>query len=497
MIINHEYLNGKLILSYIDKDGNLKFKNYNWQNPKQWVVTHDRDPEKSDFYRTWDKNPVKQINIRYPNRYSVYEYLLHLPEEERQEIFAYNEPKTYFCDIEVEITEGFPEAHVANNRVTAICMIYESKILLLGIKDFTEKEISKMEKDINEHFKKFNTEYKIKWEMFDSEYDMLHYFFNDLIKIIPVLTGWNFVGYDWVYLVTRARKIGINPNVASPTGKLIKPFKKNENAQKPTFEELPKHRLIFDYMDIFSKWDQSIKIKESETLDFTAGEVLGLKKLEYKGTLKDLYTNDYYKYMLYNCVDTALVQQIHKKQRTFDIMLAISNMSNIPIEDSVSAIRVTEGMLFESYYKQGIIMCKQKNTVLDNGEEEIEEETELTGGYVKYPSTGLKQWVTVFDFASLYPTTMRQFNISPEAFKGMKVNDTNYCLLNGKQYEIEDTDIVLLNGAVFNNKDSETKKIITEKFIERKKNKNIGLDFKKQTQLLKEFYKKKFDKEYT
>lgn len=495
MIINYEYLNGKLIVSYINPKGNMEFKNYSWQNPLEWSMCNDKDPQKSDTYHTWDRKPVKQVSTRYPSRYAIYEFLMKLPEQERLDIFTYNEPKLFFCDIEVEITQGFPEAHIANNKVTAMCFIVGKKILLLGIQDLSEKQISQMGTDINEHFKSYNTEYTIEWVFYEKEYDMLDYFFNDLIKKIPVLTGWNFVSYDWVYLVTRARKLGINPNVASPTGKLIKPWKKIANIAKPSFEELPKHRLILDYMEIFDKWDTSIKIKESSSLDFVSGKVLGVKKLEYPGTLKELYEKDYYKYMLYNCVDTALVQLIHQKQRTFDIMLAISNLAKIPIEDTPSAIRNTEGIFFESYYKKGIVMVKQKVFQSVTSDDNEPEEDDLAGGYVKYPTVGLKRWLTIFDFASLYPTTMRQFNIAPESYRGLKINDHD-ALLNGNIYMIQPTDIVLLNGAVFVNEDSETKRILTEIFADRKKNKNMGLDFKKQEQLLKNYYAKRFNKTY-
>jgi DNA polymerase elongation subunit (family B) len=496
MIVNYEYLNGKLIVSYINNKGNLEFKNYNWQNPTEWYTCSDKDPNKSEIYHTWDNKPVKIGPTRYPTRYAIYEFLMKLPDHEKLDIFSYQEPKLFFCDIEVEITEGFPEAHVASNKVTAMCFINKSKILLLGIRDLEEDKIKKMEKDVNDYFKDYNTEYTIEWMYCETEYEMLTYFFNDLLKKIPVLTGWNFIGYDWVYLVTRARKLGINPNVASPTGKLIKPWKKNQNTHKPTFEELPKHRLILDYMDIFDKWDTSIKIKESNALDFVSGKILGVKKLEYDGTLKELYNNDYYKYMLYNCVDTALVQLIHNKQRTFDIMLAISNLAKIPIEDSPSAIRVTEGIFFKQFYDKGIVMVKQKQAaVLEAVEDDAEVDEELAGGYVKYPAVGLRRWITVFDFASLYPTTMRQFNIAPESFRGMKINDRE-ALFNGVRYEIQPNDIVLLNGAVFKNEESETKKILTSIFADRKKNKNTGLDYKKQEQLLKNYYKERFNKSY-
>lgn len=494
MIVNYEYLNGKLIISYIDDKGNLKFKNYPWHNPLEWRICSDNDLHASDIYHTWDNKRVKLEATRYPTRYAIYEFMKKLPQQEQDDIFAYNEPKLFFCDIEVEITEGFPEAHIADNKITAICLIHGTKILLLGIKDVENGWIKRMEKDINKYFEKFDTNYTIEWCMCETEKEMLEMFFHDLMPKIPVLTGWNFVEYDWVYFVTRARKLGINPDVASPTGKLIKPWKKNTTSYKPTFEELPQHRMVFDYMDIFDKWDTSIKIKESIALDFVSAEILGVKKMEYKGTLKDLYTDDYYSYLLYNCIDTALVQLIHQKQRTFDIMLSISNLANIQIADSPSAIRVTEGIFFDPFYKNGIVMCKQKQIFSDNtnDDDDIIDE-ELSGGYVKYPASGLRRWISVFDFASLYPTTMRQFNIGPESFKGIKINDSE-SLLNGVKYKLEPDDIILLNGAVFRNNESETKKLLTSIFKDRKVNKNLGLDYKKQEQLLKTYLKNRKQK---
>lgn len=488
MIVNYEYQNGHLILSYIDQKGDLKIKNYGWQNPTEWQPCSADDLEKSDRYHTWDRKPVKRVNVRWPNRYSIAEFLTNLPESEQQEIFAYNEPKIFFCDIEVEIIDGFPEAHLANSPITAICICHNNIINLLGIKDLEQAKVQKMQNDINQYFKKYDTNYKLKWYYYDTEKEMIETFFNDIVPKIPVLTGWNFVNYDWVYFVTRARKLGINPNVASPTGKLVRPWKKNQSEERPTFEELPKHRLVFDYLDIFAKWDTSIKIKESDKLDFVAKQVLDLPKLEYEGTLKDLYHKDWYKYLLYNCIDTLLVQQIHLKQRTFDLMLSLSNLAKIEIEQSMSAIRVTEGIFAKPYKDVGIVLCRQKPQIGIEEVEEVETEDGNTGGYVKYPAVGLHSWVTVFDFASLYPTTMRQFNIGPETFKGIRISDRE-ALLNGTKHPIEEGDIILLNGAVFSKQDGQTKRVITDIFGDRKKNKGVSLDHKKQSALLKDYLK--------
>lgn len=493
MIVNYEYLNGKLIVSYINKKGNTEFKNYTWSNPSEWKVCSPTDPNRVQNMRTWDGKPLKKESTRYPSRYAVYEFIHKLPKQEKDDLFGLNDPKIYFCDIEVEITEGFPEAHLANNRVTAICIIIDKKILLLGIKDIPDSQIEKMNREINEYFAQYENNYKLEFVFCETETEMLSLFFNELIKKMPVLTGWNFINYDWVYLVTRARKLGLNPNVASPTGKLIKPWKRNQNIEKPTYEELPKHRMVFDYMDIFNKWDTSIKIKESSSLDFTANKVLGVKKLEFAPglNLKTAYEQDYYSYMKYNCIDTALVQQIHLKQKTYDNMLALSNLCCVQIEDTISAIRVVEGIFFREYFDKGIAMIKHDYNALQasipDDDSAADDEDDLNGGFVKFPSVGLKNWTTVFDFSSLYPTIMRQFNIAPESYKGLKIND-HQCMLNGVIQEIEENDIVLINGTVFKNEYSITKQLIEKLFAERKYFKFQALHWKKQEQLLKEYY---------
>jgi hypothetical protein len=54
---------------------------------------------------------------------------------------------------------------------------------------------------------------------------------------------------------------GTKPNVASFTKKLIPSFDDN------VYWEMPAHRLIVDYMELYKKWDTSIKVKESQSLD--------------------------------------------------------------------------------------------------------------------------------------------------------------------------------------------------------------------------------------
>ena len=47
---------------------------------------------------------------------------------------------------------------------------------------------------------------------------------------------------------------------------------------------------------------------------------------------------------------------------------------------------------------------------------EYVKDTQFAGAFVKEPKVGFYAGVSAFDFASLYPSIMRQFNISPDSY---------------------------------------------------------------------------------
>jgi hypothetical protein len=256
-----------------------------------------------------------------------------LPEKEKEELFEYNLPKIYFIDIETEIVDGFPEAadikdlegnvtkEGAATQVLSISIVYDNKIILLGLKDMPEDMQDRILKNTNKYFEKFGTEYKFKYVKYEDEFDMLYAFFHKMIPKMPVLTGWNFLQYDWLYLVNRSRKLSkwmngkeykINPAESSPVKKI--------NKMWGTEYEVPAHRMIFDYMQLYEISDTSIKVKESSSLDFVSSKLVGVDKIKYNGSLQDLYEQDYQKYVYYNVVDTCLVYLIHMQARPLTLI---------------------------------------------------------------------------------------------------------------------------------------------------------------------------------
>lgn len=456
MLVDWEFRNGNVIISYIDKSGNIRLKYKPWSRATKFIITGDDDPEKSGKYVTWDGKSCKEIYTKYPNKYSIYDFIDNLPEEEKKEIYRYEEPNIFFIDIENEIIDKKPKPHLAESAIQTISIVNKDKILVIGTETLTIEQKESIESDINIHFKKFETEYSFKYVKYKDEYDMLNNFFNKLVPKMAVMTGWNFIQYDWVFLVNRARRIGIDPSVASFTRKLIEPFQRNDYA------EIPAHRVIVDYMELFDKWDTSVKVKESISLDFASEKILGIKKINYEGDLKRLHKEDYKKFVFYNAVDSALVQKIHEKMKYVDILYGMSVLGKIKIKDALSTLALTEGILRNKLRDQKNVVLVRDESLNDKGYSQI------IGGWVKDPVKGMTTWTCCYDFASLYPTTMQQFNISADSYKGQKVKSKDYSIFNGHQIMIDDEDIITLNGSVFKKEDGVVTQVMREVYADRK-----------------------------
>lgn len=474
MILDFEYISKtkKLLISEINSDGDIELKYYPWSSPKKYVVCDECDPEKHPKYHTWDNKPVKLVYSGRPNRFSIYEFMDRLPEHDRERMNAFQTPKIYFVDIETEILEdGFVEPINANSKVLTLTIVYDRKVLSLGIKPLKQKEIVEIKEKIENHFSevmdlKVDFKYISFHDRVNPEKEMMLYFFEKMVPRMPVISGWNFLAYDWTFLINRCRRIGIDPNISSFTKSLENIF--------GTIYEVPAHRLVIDYMELYKKWDTSIKVKEQNSLNWVGERILNLAhgaKVSYSGNLQDLYNNDFCKYVFYNAVDTMLCQLIHEKMQYINIAFSVANLARIRLCDFAyknlnTTLVTTEGFLREEFRNQkNIVFCRDdENVDLDS----------IPGGFVKPPNKGMNEWVAIFDFASLYPTTQRQFGISPETFKGFVCKkDRTKAEYNGKIVDITDNDVVCVNDAVFSRDESVTVKFLEHVYSERQRFKGL------------------------
>lgn len=469
MIVDYEFKNKKLLVSYVSDGGWIKMKYYDWPNPSKYIVCDDDDKDKDGRFVTWDGNAVKKIYTRFPDRYSVYDFLDELPQEEKDILFKYVEAEIFFVDIENEITDKKPQPHLAEGMIQSISIVSKNKVLVMGLDELSPEQEKSIKEDINNYFIKFNTIYDFKFIRYRNEYEMLLNFFEKYVPKMPVITGWNFTEYDWVYLVNRARKIGVDPSSASNTRLLRPPFKRDNKSgkEKESYCELPAHRIIVDYMELYDKWNSTIKVKESSSLDFVSDGILGIKKINYEGTLKTLAKSDYKKFIFYNAVDSILVQKIHEKTKWIDILYGISTLSRIKILDAYSTLPVTEGILRKKLKEEkNVILCRLERSLPDDISNA---ERSVKGGWVKDPIKGMASWTACYDFASLYPTCMRMFNISADSYKGILSPTKDFAIFNGHKVELEPTDIKLLNNTVFKNETGIVNQVMTNIYGDRKR----------------------------
>lgn len=460
-MIDIEQEPGLLKISRFNEDGMMVFENIHIPESERFEWEYatrlkDVDPK----WRSWDNRAIRKTKKTMLSRYRIEEFLYGLPDEVKNRIYEPNRPRVWFCDIEVEVTDdGFPEPANAPNRITTICFAHAKKVFVLSIKPLDVIDVTCIQSDVNEYFKKYNADFTVKFISFDSEYEMLYVFFNKYIPQMPLITGWNFTNFDWQYLVNRCKRLNIDPSVASPSRKFVDK------------ETIPQHRPIVDYMKIYNKWDNKVDVKESSKLDYVADQVLKLTKIKYNGTLKDLYEKDFKKYVFYNIVDTLLVMYIDKEISVLGTYLSLANISRVELLGAFSPIRMTETLLVREFYDRNKVLIRKK---------EVEEDKTYEGAFVKDPIPGLYEWVVAYDFASLYPTTMRQFNISPETYLG-KRND-----LDGEDY------IRTATGAVFDAKtESVSRKFLTDLFNRRVQSKEEAKEIEKAIEQLKKLQKQK------
>ncbi len=466
MLLDIEQRDNEVIVSYYNTEGKVSFKRYPIKQFENWYVTEEKDRYKNKEMRNWDGRPIKLVKSRKFNKFSLIYFIDCLPKKDQEEILAYNMPRTYFVDIETEIVDGFPKAEEAKTRILTFSIITpERKAIVLGLKDL--EDMNGIEKDTNEYFKTLDSDWDISYYKFKSEYDMVYNFIHKFMPKFPMMTGWNFINYDWQYIVNRCKRLQIDISESAVTGAVDK------------VDGRPLHMGILDYMQLYDKYDRSVKVKESNRLDYVASQVVKLKKIKYNGGLQDLYENDFRKYVYYNIVDSCLVYYIDQKIKSMEVLLTLANITKMPLYKAASPVAMTEALMARK-------LMEQNKRIGTEPREDNKKDGKYAGAFVKEPISGFYSGVSSFDFASLYPSIMRQFNISPDVFlEQISKNEID-------ERRKDKSVIVCENGVVYKNEDSVLKQILSDLYNQRKEYKGKSFEyFKKASEIRKKINLKK------
>lgn len=276
-------------------------------------------------------------------------------------------------------TEGFPTPEKANQEILAI----------------TIKLLGKKHKFVCFYLKEYTKEKRkdVLYVKCDNEKALLLKFLDVWEKLdIDILTGYFIEGFDIPYVVNRIKNIlgETHANRLSPLSRHIKNPLKEGRAEggRQTYTILG--LSIYDYLTLYKKF--SGKTLTSYKLDAVASEELGENKLEYEGTLMDLYNNDFDRYLEYNIQDTYLVERLEDKLKFILLGVTLAFLNKSRIGDIFSPVRLWECAIYNKLADSNICIPPKKKSKLENS---------IAGGYVKEPELGYHPWVVTVDATSL------------------------------------------------------------------------------------------------
>ncbi|ABU81872.1 DNA-directed DNA polymerase I [Ignicoccus hospitalis] len=250
-------------------------------------------------------------------------------------------------------------------------------------------------------------------EFYDSEKSMLIEVMR-IIRDYPVLLTYNGDNFDLAYLYNRALKLGI------PKEMII--FKKGSDK----FEI--KHGIHIDlyrFYDIAAIKTYAFGNKYKEVnLDAVAGALLGEHKVQLTKSISEL---NYYELAHYNFRDANLTLKLFtfNDYLPWKLMVLIARISKLGIEDltrkQVSAW--IKNLFFWEHRRRKYLIPNKEDIISMKGtvkSSAIIKGKSYQGAFVFEPSAGIFFNVVVLDFASLYPTIIKQYNISYETVNAPK-----------------------------------------------------------------------------
>jgi DNA polymerase elongation subunit (family B) len=246
---------------------------------------------------------------------------------------------------------------------------------------------------------------------FDTEKELLKEYLN-LITETDILCGWNSEYFDDPYMGKRIEMV-LGPADFSRLSfeKAGKPkWKETERFNEKTEVIKMQGRSGLDYLDVMKKFEPGEK--PSWTLEDISEEMLpDLKKLDYDGSLAELYNNDFIRFVRYNLRDTEILDGFEKKLGYIALANEIVHDVCVNFDAVLGTTRATDqAMTNFCHFELG-------GLIVPNAPVETEE-GRIAGAYVLPPKVGMHKNIASVDLTSLYPSVIRSLGISPDTIVG-------------------------------------------------------------------------------
>ncbi len=240
-----------------------------------------------------------------------------------------------------------------------------------------------------------------------------------LVNNPDILTGYNIMGFDFKYMFERCNELKINDQFLCEFGKSSKIDAKYQTKTLSSSALGEVNTYFFDFegilvIDLYTYVKSpTILTLDNYKLDNVAENVLGEKKVDlkpneifskFKGTSKDRMDIGIY------CVqDCVLVNRLFQKMKVLENNIGMSNVCLVPMSyifHRGQGIKIYSLVMYECSKRDQVIPYRTK---VDDGIYE--------GAIVLNPKTGIyvEDPIVVFDYSSLYPSSMIAENLSHDS----------------------------------------------------------------------------------
>jgi DNA polymerase-2 len=294
------------------------------------------------------------------------------------------------------------------------------------------------------------------------ERSLLEAFVQDIRKLDPdLLTGWNFLDFDFPHLSARCEKLGV-PFALGRAGEQAKFFAGEADwlRRRRSAAALVPGRQVVDALRVTRSgprgWGPGGYA--DFTLETVARTILGEgKTVAFRGKRKieeldSLYAADPETFGQYCYRDAELVLRILAATGLFSLTMERASLTGVSLDKAWTSVAS-----FERIYA---LELRRRGIAPPPGGAAGRDVSGAAGGTVLDPLPGFFPNVAVFDFRSLYPTIMRTFNIDPLAHERAALRPANI--------------ITAPNGAAFTREPGALPELISGYFASRRKALDAG-----------------------
>jgi DNA polymerase I len=227
----------------------------------------------------------------------------------------------------------------------------------------------------------------------DDEKELLERFVELVNEFDPgIIVGYNQDNFDWPYIKKRAEKLGVRLNIGRDGSELA------IRGGRPKIAG----RLNVDLYDVAMR-TIDVKVKKLENIAEFLGRKIELSEIEAKDIYRYWKAGDRGKVITYSKQDVFHTYYI--AEELLPMYYELCRMIRIPLDDATRSGRGKQVDLF---------LLSEAHRIGEIAPNPAEYALKYEGAFVIEPARGLHEDVVCLDFASMYPSIMISYNISPD-----------------------------------------------------------------------------------